>query len=120
MQETDLGVATSSQQFARTLGGTIGIGFSGALVSHYIDKSISNLLNSPLRSEIPPDMAAQLPQNLQEFLRPEIVESLSKNALTAIRASIGAGVQAVFWTALIVSFLSIIMCTMMPGRKVVR
>jgi len=120
LQETDLGVATSSQQFARTLGGTIGIGFSGALVSHYIDKSISNLMNSPLRSEIPPDMAAQLSQNLQEFLRPEIVESLSSSAITAIRASIGKGVEAVFWTALLVSFLSIIMCKLMPERKVVR
>jgi len=98
----------------------IGIGFSGALLSHYIDKSISNLLKSPLRSEIPPDMAAQLSQNLQEFLRPEIVASLSNKALTAIRASIGEGVQAVFWTALLVSFLSIIMCKMMPERKVVR
>jgi EmrB/QacA subfamily drug resistance transporter len=120
LQDTDLGIATSSQQFARTLGGTIGIGFSGALVSHYIDKSISNLLNSPLRSEIPPDMAAQLSQNLQDFLRPEIVESLSNKAITAIRTSIGEGVQAVFWTALLVSFLSIIMCKMMPERKVVR
>ncbi len=35
LRESDLGVATSSQQFARTLGGTIGIGFSGAMVSHY-------------------------------------------------------------------------------------
>jgi EmrB/QacA subfamily drug resistance transporter len=120
LQDTDLGIATSSQQFARTLGGTIGIGFSGALVSHYIDKSISNLLNSPLRSEIPPDMAAHLSQNLQDFLRPEIVESLSTKAITAIRTSIGEGVQAVFWTALLVSFLSIIMCKMMPERKVVR
>jgi EmrB/QacA subfamily drug resistance transporter len=120
LQDTDLGIATSSQQFARTLGGTIGIGFSGALVSHYIDKSISNLLNSPLRSEIPPDMAAHLSQNLQDFLRPEIVEYLSTKAITAIRTSIGEGVQAVFWTALLVSFLSIIMCKMMPERKVVR
>ena len=65
-------------------------------------------------------MATQLSQNLQQFLRPEIVESLSSKAITAIRASIGEGVEAVFWTALIVSFLSIIMCKMMPERKVVR
>jgi len=120
LHEKDLGIATSSQQFARTLGGTIGIGFSGALVSHYIDKSINSLLNSPLRSEIPPDMATKLSQNLQEFLRPEIVGSLSSKAITAIRASIGEGVEAVFWTALLVSSLSIIMCKMMPERKVVR
>ncbi|MEE9122787.1 MAG: hypothetical protein V3U56_16130 [Syntrophobacteria bacterium] len=28
------------------------------------------------------------------------------------------GVEAVFWTALLVSFISIIMCKMMPGRNV--
>jgi EmrB/QacA subfamily drug resistance transporter len=120
LHESDLGVATSSQQFARTLGGTIGIGFSGALVSHYLDKSINSLLNSPLRSEIPPNMASQLSKNLQEFLRPEVVGSLSSTALTAIRASIGEGIKAVFWTALLVSFLSIIMCKLMPERNSVQ
>jgi hypothetical protein len=30
----------------------------------------------------------------------------------------GKGVEAVFWTALLVSFISIIMCKMMPGREV--
>ena len=118
LHESDLGVATSSQQFARTLGGTIGIGFSGAMVSHYIDKSINGLLNSPLRSEIPSDLAIQFSRNLQEFFRPEIVESFSPVTLKAIRASIGMGVEAVFWTALVVSFISLIMCKIMPERKV--
>jgi len=30
----------------------------------------------------------------------------------------GKGVEAVFWTALLVSFISMIMCKMMPGREV--
>jgi len=50
----------------------------------------------------------------------KLMESLSSKALTAIRASIGEGVEAVFWTALLVSFLSIIMCKMIPERKIVR
>ncbi len=117
LDESDLGVATSSQQFARTLGGTIGIGISGAMASHYIDQSISSLINSPLRSEISGELAAQLSQNLQEFLRPEIVASLSSTSLNAIREAIGKGVEAVFWTALLVSFTSIIMCKLLPERK---
>jgi MFS family permease len=118
LPESDLGVATSSQQFARTLGGTIGIGISGAMVSHYLDKAINGLMNSPLRAEIPPELAAQLSHSLQEFLQPDMVGSLSSTALNAIRESIGKGVEAVFWTALLVSFISIIMCKMMPGRNV--
>jgi len=120
LHENDLGIATSSQQFARTLGGTIGIGFSGALVAHYVDKSLNSLLNSPLGSEIPPELASKLSQNLQEFLRPEIAESLSPPALKAVRESIGNGVEAVFWAALLVSFLSIIMCKMIPKRNVAK
>jgi MFS family permease len=118
LHESDLGVATSSQQFARTLGGTIGIGISGAMVSHYLDKAIDGLMNSPLSAEIPPELAAQLSHNLQEFLQPDIAGSLSSTALNAIRESIGKGVEAVFWTALLVSFISIIMCKMMPRRNI--
>jgi hypothetical protein len=35
-----------------------------------------------------------------------------------IGASIGEGMEAVFWTSLLLSFFSIIMCKMMPERKV--
>jgi hypothetical protein len=47
-----------------------------------------------------------------------MVGSLSSTALNAIRESIGKGVEAVFYTALLVSFISIIMCKMMPERNV--
>jgi EmrB/QacA subfamily drug resistance transporter len=117
LEESDLGIATSSQQFARTLGGTVGIGISGAMMSHYTDKAIETFINSPSRSEVPPALATQLSQNLQEFLRPEVLESLSSATLNTIRESIGEGVEAVFWTALLVSFVSIIFCSMLPERK---
>ena len=119
LHESDLGVATSSQQFARTLGGTVGIGVSGAMASHYIDQAIDSIVNSPLSSEIPAELAAHLSRNLQEFLRPEIAASLSSGAAHAVRESIGKGVEAVFWTALLVSFIGIIMCKMLPDRKAV-
>ncbi len=119
LHESDLGVATSSQQFARTLGGTIGIGISGAMVSHYIDQAVSILTSSPLGADIPASLASQLSRDLQEFLRPEIVGSLPNVAVNAIRESIGKGVEAVFWAALLVSFISIIMCKMLPERKTV-
>lgn len=120
LEESDLGIATSSQQFARTLGGTVGIGISGAMMSHYTDKAIETFTNTLSRSEVPPGLATQLSQNLQEFLRPEVLESLSSATLNTIRESIGKGVEAVFWTALLVSFVSIIFCSMLPERKTSR
>ena len=85
-----------------------------------VDKSLNSVMNSPLSSEIPSELASRLSQNLQEIFRPEIVVSLSSAAVKAVRESIGNGVEAVFWTALLVSFLSIIMCTMIPERKAVQ
>jgi EmrB/QacA subfamily drug resistance transporter len=117
LRESDLGIATSSQQFARTLGGTVGIGISGGMASHYIDQAIDSFVGSPLGSELPAELAAQLSQNLQEFLRPETLASLSSTAIDAIRESIGRGVEAVFWTALVVSFIGMVMCKMLPERK---
>ena len=117
LQETDLGVATSSQQFARTLGGTIGIGISGGVMSHFTDKSIQTFMNSPVGSGISSELATQFSQNLQKFLQTEIVASLSSTALDAVRGAIGNGVEAVLWTSLLVSSFSIILCKMLPGRK---
>ena len=117
LQETDLGVATSSQQFARTLGGTIGIGISGGVMSHFTDKSIQTFMNSPVGSGISSELATQFSQNLQKFLQTEIVASLSSTALDAVRGAIGNGVEAVLWTSLLVSSISIILCKMLPGRK---
>jgi predicted MFS family arabinose efflux permease len=117
LHESELGVATSSQQFARTLGGTVGIGISGAMASHHIDEAIEGFVHSSLNSDATAQLAAYLSENLQEFFRPDIVQSLPITTITAVRESIGQGVVAVFWTALLVSFISIIMCKMLPDEK---
>jgi len=62
----DLGVATSSHQFARTLGGTLGVGVCGGLVT-------SRLLNrlETVDVSLPQDLMIQLKESMENLFRPE-------------------------------------------------
>ncbi|MGE5311123.1 MAG: MFS transporter, partial [Nitrospirota bacterium] len=104
----------SSHQFARNLGGTVGVGVCGSLVVHQIDQAMASLMSSSLRADLPPELAARVATDIQDVLRPEFTESLSGPAMTALRTAIGRGVQAVFWTSLLVCVTSLILCVMLP------
>jgi EmrB/QacA subfamily drug resistance transporter len=119
LSDMDLGVATSSHQFARSLGGTVGVGVCGSVLVYEVDRAIAALMNSPLRDEIPPALAAQLGSDIQTVLRPELAGSLSAPITVALRGAIGSGIHAVFWTALVVCVMSVILCVMLPkaGRR---
>jgi EmrB/QacA subfamily drug resistance transporter len=119
LTEMDLGIATSSHQFARSLGGTVGVGVCGSLVVHEVDQAVAALVSSPLRAEFPPWLAARVATDIQDVLRPEISGSLSGPLMAALRAAIGTGVQAVFWASLLVCVVSLMCCVMLPrpGRE---
>jgi len=114
LTEMDLGVATSSHQFARNLGGTVGVGVCGSLVVHQIDQAMASLMSSSLRADLPPELVARVATDIQDVLRPEFTESLSGPAMTALRTAIGRGVQAVFWASLFVCVISLILCVTLP------
>jgi hypothetical protein len=114
LTEMDLGVATSSHQFARNLGGTVGVGVCGSLVVHQVDQAMASLMRSSLRTDFPPELATRAATDIQNVLRPEFTESLSGPVMTALRTAIGKGVQAVFWASLLVCVISLILCVMLP------
>ncbi|HVO83340.1 MAG TPA: MDR family MFS transporter [Syntrophobacteria bacterium] len=117
LTEMDLGVATSSHQFARNLGGTIGVGVCGSLVVHKMDEAMTSLMNSSLGANFPPELATRVATDIQNALRSEFTMSLSGPAMTALRTAIGKGVQVVFWTSLLVCFISLIFCIMLPRTE---
>ena len=53
LDKSDLGVATSSHQFFRTLGGTIGVGISGSFVTMTLSNVMESLMNTDLNN-LPP------------------------------------------------------------------
>ncbi len=113
----DLGVATSSQQFARTLGGTIGIGISGGLVATSMEKSLGLLFNSPLKGEIPLSFAEHSSANIEALFHPDIQSRLEPLAREALRSAIGGSVRIVFWIGLGAALASLFLCLLLPSSR---
>jgi len=117
LDASNLGVATSSQQFARTLGGTIGIGISGSLAIAHLSESMESLLSSPDQLEIPSSISVNLLSSFESILRPEILAGLSPIIQKSLHEAVEKGVRTVFWSALGTSLLSLLCCYLVPRRK---
>ena len=114
LDPSNLGVATSSQQFARTLGGTIGIGISGSLVSTHLARTLDTIVASSSVAEIPASLAARLGQSIESLFEPEFQNMVSASVLKSLQEAVGSGVQMVFWISLAASFLSLVFCFLLP------
>jgi len=72
VEKKDLGVATSSHQFTRTLGGTVSIGICGSLVTARFSRVADTLNAVSLQGSLPPAVMDQIRQNFENFFRPDV------------------------------------------------
>jgi hypothetical protein len=68
----DLGVATASNQLARTLGGTVGVGVCGSLMAARLSGLKAALGDAGILDRLPDQLAAMQADHIGEMLRPEI------------------------------------------------
>ena len=114
---SDLGVATASHQFARTLGGTVGVGICGSLVTANISQAAHSLVNSGLTDAISPALMSDIKANIENLFRPEVQALLSENVRTILQEAIAKGVAVVFWIVLITALICLCFCSLLPEGK---
>ena len=90
LKTENLGTATASQQFARTIGGTIGVGISGSLLNA---RFIGTLSESGLGGSLPPGIGEKIRQNIEQIFRPDIQSLISADALRILQETVGQGVS---------------------------
>jgi EmrB/QacA subfamily drug resistance transporter len=112
----DLGVATASHQFSRTLGGTIGVGISGSLVTVRLQKVMDALMTSGIDGRIHQSLSAHLHQSIEGLFRPEIQSLLAENVQKALREAVAGGVVLVFWVSLIAACMCLFFSYRLPER----
>jgi EmrB/QacA subfamily drug resistance transporter len=112
LSASDLGIATASQQFSRTLGGTIGVGISGSFVT----ATLSKMMNSNL-DNLPSSFAAQFQQNIENLFRPEVQVLLSADVQKAMQDAVAEGVSMVFWITFFASMSCLFLSAILPVQS---
>ncbi len=117
--QSDLGVATASHQFFRTLGGTIGVGISGSFVTMALSDVMESLITN-VSNNLPPSLNLQLKQNVENIFRSEVQALLTPEIQKTIQEAMARGVSRVFWITFFVSLLCLILSVLIPVRTVPR
>lgn len=119
LDKSDLGVATASHQFFRTLGGTIGVGISGSFVTMALSNAVQSMMNSGLNT-LPPSLNAQIKQSIENIFRPEIQALLTPEIQKNMQEAMARGVSRVFWITFFASLLCLILSVLIPVKTVPR
>lgn len=108
----DLGVATSFHQFSRTLGGTIGVGLCGGLVT-------ARLLNrlEAAGSRLPEDLLARLQESMENLFQAEFQALIPREAGIILQEAVAQGVYSAFVIVFVVSLISLGLVAFLPGRS---
>ncbi len=116
LDASDLGVATSSHQFARTLGGTIGIGVSGSFVTTTLSTTMKSLSDIDL-SSLPAISNRLETRSIEDIFRPEIQALFAPEIQFIMREAVVRSVLIVFWITFFASVLCLILSLLIPEQS---
>lgn len=111
---SNLGVATSSHQFTRTLGGTVGIGIAGSFLTAAFMRSMEGIMGRDWREKFPLQLQEKIGGSLEHLFSPEIQEGLSQTVQNALRTAMSQGIQIVFRAAFCAAILCLVFGWLLP------
>lgn len=115
-----LGVATSSVQFFRQMGGTIGVAVMGTVLNNRLASELEGALPAPVREADPrlvdalEDPQVLLNDGAAGFVRTlfepfgDAADGLYVQSIEAVRVSLADALETVFWIGLVASALSVL------------
>jgi MFS family permease len=110
-----LGIATSLNQFSRSIGGAVGVAVMGAVLS----AGLASELGAAARAGaggLSEARAAELAANPNALVEPAAQAALAPAALEVLRGALAASVGRVFWAGAVVSALALLVTFALPRR----
>jgi len=109
----DLGVATSFHQFARTLGGTVGVGICGGIMTTGLIRRLAECTVS-----LPESVTRRLQESTENIFRPEFQALLGQEEKTALYGAVSQAMTGVFWIVTGASLLCLIGALLLGQKRV--
>ena len=114
VEPQDLGVATSSNQFARTLGGAVGVGVGGSFIAVRFADLFEAVRASGLMTHLPARLNAGGQAQIESLLHPDVQAALPETLRRMLAVAVVEGVTGVFWAVTAASGLCLLLCLLMP------
>ena len=111
LANVNLGVATSFHQFSRTLGGTIGVGVCGGVVTTGL---LRNLQESS--AMIPPAVMDLLHKSMENLFREEFRHMLNSQSASLISQAVSNAMSILFWIIFGATLLCLV-CTVLLHKR---
>lgn len=116
VQRTQLGTATSLNQFSRAIGGAFGVAIMGAVLtaglSNQLIKAAGNG-NGPISIE----QAQSFASNPNALIEPTAKAQLPPATLVVLQEAMAAAIHPVFWVGAVVCILALLAALMLPKRR---
>jgi MFS family permease len=111
VDKSELGVATSLNQFARSIGGAFGVAVMGAVLSAGLAE---NLNKAAADNVISQPQAEAFAANPNALIDPQAQAGLPSGALDVLRDAMASSIQKVFWVGALLAALSLLVALLLP------
>ncbi|HYE64133.1 MAG TPA: MFS transporter, partial [Pyrinomonadaceae bacterium] len=110
---TQLGIATSLNQFSRSIGGAVGVAVMGTVLSAGLASHLHEVARD--RPDIlTPERAAELAANPNALIEPSARDALPTGVLDALRGSLAAAIHNVFWVGTAFAGIALLVAFWLP------
>ena len=114
VERSQLGIATSMNQFSRAIGGAFGVAIMGAVLTGSL---AANLQRASDAGQISVPEATAFASNPNDLIDPAARSRLSHETLTVLQGSMTGAVHTVFWVGTVACVLSLFVAFFLPKRR---
>lgn len=111
-----LGVATSLNQFSRSIGGAIGVALMGTVLSAGLAAQLNKVAVSS-SDLMTTQQAAELAANPNALIEPQAKAALPANVFDALQEAMATSIHKVFWVGAVLSAMALLTCLFLPPRE---
>lgn len=110
---TQLGVATSLNQFSRSIGGAVGVAVMGAVLTAGLATHLSALARAS-NGALTQERAAELAANPNALIEPQARAALPPATLDALQGAMASSIHNVFWAGTVMAAVALLISLWLP------
>ena len=115
VEKSQLGIATSLNQFSRSIGGAIGVAVLGAVLTSSLMTELKRAADEhgPLTEQ----QAIEFASNPNALIEPEAKSALPPELLAVLQAALARAIHPVFWGGALTAGLGLLVVLFLPTEK---